>query len=63
MSVPGYNPFDPIQDTESYYSGYKGANYRGYNPFDPIQDTESTLDQDNKALFHKLQPIRSDSGY
>ena len=40
---PSYNPFDPIQDTESRYFCAR-ASYlsESYNPFDPIQDTERT---------------------
>ena len=39
-----YNPFDPIQDTESFQVALQAlAVAPSYNPFDPIQDTESTL--------------------
>ena len=36
----GFNPFDPIQDTESWQCGTDGSFVGRFNPFDPIQDTE-----------------------
>ena len=62
-SQPGYNPFDPIQDTESrtnYSSLFRRVRY---NPFDPIQDTESLLCFCEALRPPGLQPIRSDTGY
>ena len=40
----GYNPFDPIQDTESLpIQPSPGVLSFCYNPFDPIQDTERSM--------------------
>ena len=38
-----FNPFDPIQDTESSRILFRAESVRCFNPFDPIQDTESRL--------------------
>ena len=40
---PRFNPFDPIQDTESDRYGSNAAIILCFNPFDPIQDTESAM--------------------
>ena len=38
----GFNPFDPIQDTETIFiPTIRSVNWRSFNPFDPIQDTET----------------------
>ena len=40
----GFNPFDPIQDTESATQQQPGEGVgHCFNPFDPIQDTERML--------------------
>ena len=41
--LASYNPFDPIQDTESWTDGARAGASASYNPFDPIQDTERVL--------------------
>ena len=41
MKLLGFNPFDPIQDTESVSSASSAVRPASFNPFDPIQDTES----------------------
>ena len=38
---PGFNPFDPIQDTERAGATTPAGSTASFNPFDPIQDTES----------------------
>ena len=57
-----FNPFDPIQDTESDLQQVEGAELRGFNPFDPIQDTESlvvTMDEVCPAIgFNPFDPIQ-----
>ncbi len=58
-----YNPFDPIQDTESPGWMVLAALVGCYNPFDPIQDTESHHTLYHGSEFVELQPIRSDTGY
>ena len=57
----GFNPFDPIQDTESGCSLLIGACLRSFNPFDPIQDTESNFtghDDLPEACFNPFDPIQ-----
>ena len=39
----GFNPFDPIQDTESVQRIGDATRHLSFNPFDPIQDTERSL--------------------
>ena len=56
-----YNPFDPIQDTESCSPrALLGARPR-YNPFDPIQDTESGMRCDGimaSGSYNPFDPIQ-----
>ena len=64
VAIPGYNPFDPIQDTErSKSAGPYTTGVPRYNPFDPIQDTERWVVAVHVAGVPSLQPIRSDTGY
>ena len=58
-----FNPFDPIQDTESPYLIMPIRQIPCFNPFDPIQDTESTDSICLACLLMSFQPIRSDTGY
>ena len=58
-----FNPFDPIQDTESICKVDTDSLSHCFNPFDPIQDTESTFLIQKEPIFFKFQPIRSDTGY
>ena len=39
--LSSFNPFDPIQDTESALLMMRQPKKNCFNPFDPIQDTES----------------------
>ena len=60
----GFNPFDPIQDTEScIFVGSLQVGIGGFNPFDPIQDTESVFSGEGRRAQEWFQPIRSDTGY
>ena len=40
ISQLSFNPFDPIQDTESQRLCCGRPRWSSFNPFDPIQDTE-----------------------
>ena len=41
LALPSFNPFDPMQDTESMILDNLGIQVARFNPFDPMQDTES----------------------
>ena len=59
----GFNPFDPIQDTERCYCVARVGDVDCFNPFDPIQDTERHIAIGDKLVPEMFQPIRSDTGY
>ena len=58
----GFNPFDPIQDTESGGGQDDPGGGKSFNPFDPIQDTErDTLTyrlRDAEPGFNPFDPIQ-----
>ena len=48
--VSGFNPFDPIQDTERSQLDAAESLPRRFNPFDPIQDTERGGRADDRVV-------------
>ena len=59
----GFNPFDPMQDTERKRGKEETLKAQGFNPFDPMQDTERIQLHGARVLTVAFQPIRSDAGY
>ena len=60
VSMFGFNPNDPTEDTESAIDAAVEPDSVCFNPNDPTEDTESPLQRGRCSRHQVFQPQRSD---